>query len=484
MFSGRNTFLKIRYTLHQTWLKEGWGSGLNPEKWNTGFADKKEVPPYTPVIVKVPPEEPPTLPADFWGEWLKNKPSNETGLWLKSTIVLQQAKAEVRTAEWVYDIAKTNLDDTFSKRYSNIYESQIIEFKSAKNKSGEPLTEQEAVNMAGDFMKTYGIKIQVLLKDTSTTKEEVKIQIQLWREEYLWVTAIILAEKKEVYTVPLWDELALNVDPNLSEKESNEDRLARLHESARNEEKIAENSYRQAIETYSTAEKSWVESQYTDALRPDEDRGWNNGETLYWKSDQTHLDFSSRDSREYIEDMPYGSSTRFSLDQWGGYRESVDIIHSMDGSYILRTTDGGYMVCSWDKKDLEYTIELFRECAQTPIIRRMLNMGDDAFDQIRARIIAKYADIPAVSTNPEILIKTLLAELVNIASWWVGDIDRKNWEKLSRSYILSPSIGLTTLQEQLINTENGMRNALSQNLPGIFDPEQRRFSFLALKNRI
>ena len=46
----------------------------------------------------------------------------------------------------------------------------------------------------------------------------------------------------------------------------------------------------------------------------------------------------------------------------------------------------------------------------------MLHMGDSAFDQIRARVIAKHADIPGIASNPDILIKALLAELIYIGS--------------------------------------------------------------------
>lgn len=418
-------------------------------------------------------------------------PENE---WLKlKTEVFHKAQSAKAEAESTKKAADDAFNNAFSDQYTKFYTRNMEHFKGAK-KSGESLSNQEAINTAWEFMKKRWVQIQELFNNTDITKEVRKSQIQAWRDEFIREQQIQLQPKtiqnpvQKVEPTATVDAIPIPSNATGTDDEDIEDaQLEEKYENAQRAREVAvvqldqaHQEYVGAVRDYDDAKKEWIDDQQQNAPLVSnriEDALETHGRTK-------PFDIDSPEGQSQIAQIGLGFATEVSVDQ-GWYSEKMTIIHATDGSYILRTQDGWEMMCSWDPDELRYMVQLFKECSQTPLVRRMMNMWDTAFDQVRARVIAKNPNIPSIATSPDRLIRQILTELTHIAAGWKDEIDRWNGQKVSIGDILwGTDEPINLIQRRLVDTSNGMRDALSHNLAGIFDPMSRRFSFDTLIRKI
>ena len=84
------------------------------------------------------------------------------------------------------------MDEKFSQLFSKIYEKSIAHFEdSLKNQEEPPISSErmnkiheQAIALAGDFIRQYSVQIRALIDNDTLTKEQKKEQIRSWRVDF------------------------------------------------------------------------------------------------------------------------------------------------------------------------------------------------------------------------------------------------------------------------------------------------------------
>ncbi len=127
----------------------------------------------------------------------------------------------------------------------------------------------------------------------------------------------------------------------------------------------------------------------------------------------TSIDFSSYSAGELdISEIPSDTRITISVPGENGTQES-GYIYRTDNEVFVNV---GGSVLRFPEVKFTENIELIQSCMQTPLARRLLKMGDSAFDLFCQKVQKKYAASGIDVTLNEHLIRLMLGELFMIAS--------------------------------------------------------------------
>lgn len=127
----------------------------------------------------------------------------------------------------------------------------------------------------------------------------------------------------------------------------------------------------------------------------------------------TSIDFSSYGAGELdISEIPSDTRVAISVPGENGISES-GYIYRTDNEVFVNV--GGSLL-RFPETKFTQNIELIQSCMQTPLARRLLKMGDSAFDLFCQKVQKKYAASGIDVTSNEHLIRLMLGELFMIAS--------------------------------------------------------------------
>lgn len=180
---------------------------------------------------------------------------------------------------------------------------------------------------------------------------------------------------------------------------------------------------------------------------------------------------------ESLARMSPGSTT--DLD-WSddGWVSQVRCTRLSGGDFRLQFPDCEYIIDD-NPNHPEVTkkeIELIKEVAKTPLVRRLLNMGTGNFNLFRDRVQAKYDPTGKSKENPEQLIKFMLEAILSVT---LGDKDALGeWtNKIPRGIFASPNIPLDMIQKSMRYASSSQKLMMSYALAEqwVFDIDTRRF---------
>ncbi len=355
-------------------------------------------------------------------------------------------------------IQKENIDSNLSE------DGKWVEI--SQERLGE--IQQQAINKAGEFMREYGVKIKDLIALPWATPEDINTQITAWRKEFFSKN-----KKQEIENISEENEKYQDIDPTSRIDNS----LFDVYSQTQVEHTSATQEYIEAVSIYDKAvlvqaDPKWEKNQAISDQ--------NNPEFVWPRQQPETLDTSTdtRTAVSQVESIASWESKIFHTD--GG---DMSVMSTTDGKYVFQMGDGEYMIC--DKGELVSTIPLLQECMQTPLVRRLMAMGDTAFDMLRQRIQTKYDPSGESKNNPQLLVKYILSALFDIALgskeqlWeWIDAIPRWVFERrdIPLDMMQSSLSSVWSIQKKLIGDE------LDKN--GVFDREQRKFNLEALLSRI
>ncbi len=165
----------------------------------------------------------------------------------------------------------------------------------------------------------------------------------------------------------------------------------------------------------------------------------------------------------------------------------VQCTHLSDGDFVLSFPDGEMIIIdsNWDSKKAGKEIEFIQEVAKTPIIRRLLNMGNDSFYRFRDRVAMRYDPEWKTIENPELLIKLMLEAILQIAMDGKDTLNSGNNQIYSGEF-RDPTTSLTIIQSRLYGSGNENKRIISEALSKqwIFDIQSRKFNIEGLIARI
>ncbi len=396
-----------------------WWKGSNPENIKVPVASSQES------AIYIPPKKPQPLPINSqgdnpvlgwpdaqWAPWFGLRPNNAIEWWLKIKSENFMKSWSVKgDAEVSKSSADAIVDATFSERYTQFYLQNIEAFKTAKNSSHETLSSEESVNLSGEFMKVYGYRIQAVFRDPSIQKESRREQIKQWRQEFI-------SEQQ----IQLWDDTITN------ESTSTEtDHIAKLWDDNALDDAydLAHSEQIQAQQELDQANREYEREAYiyTDALLKQHTEP-NQRDIITWTegtSDTSHLPepnptiHSMWDAMEAISPGNVGS---FNIIDESGEVSQFRMVHLPQGDYVLcfpPPENGKYIIDSYGEKRRE-EVSMIMEVIKTPLLRRLVSMGSQYFEQFQNSIKTKFPgkDI----SDPRVFEKYAYQALFSFMSKW------------------------------------------------------------------
>jgi hypothetical protein len=323
------------------------------------------------------------------------------------------AQAEVAKSE--AESAKIAADDvvnkTFSDRYTKFYTRNIDRFQGARNISGNELSKEDATNTAWEFMKKRGVQIQELFRNPSITKETRKIQIQAWRDEFINEQQITLASRVKIEPIVTDGYIstieAKNSEATIYEEDEEDNALDDTYDKAREFQQIAITQLDKTKQDYEIAA-----IQYSDEVIKNQQVGNNPeehtiiGEKIWNIShDLKDTVATSEGMRDRMDAIPLGWVDVFNMMDESGTSSQFRMVHLPNGDYVLHfppPENGNYIIDS-NGEAKEKEINLLKELIKTPILRRLITMGNGYFDQFQDRLGSQnpWRDI----SDPEIFKK-------------------------------------------------------------------------------
>ena len=497
MYTNRNTSVKINI-FHEKWLGE-LGKYMDeapkplPPEYRSSSPDYKKY-----WLLPEPPRAPIQKQA-----WKKCYDQFDVVFCLPSK---QRWSGISNSTQWLKP-PKDNVDklfllnDDLHDKKENVIKQMRIRMEERLKMAGKNLP--EAISLADEYVKKYG-KQQLHMIDTFASVEGMRTERAKWRAEFFtnlgikesplqeWNKTDILQAPIHANTENPWD--IKSISPNSPNTDHTQEKSG-VTQGETPEWGISPNIPDDGLEDIVSAREEYIEIR--EAIQIEESRQYEAEVMKYidpegkkdvslspWshESDESiwslkNMDFINPDRAiEDIASMNMNDSRRVHTEAW-----DVIISRSANGEYIFQSWDGEYMICK--KNELKDTLPLLQECMKTPLIRRLMTMGDTAFDIFRQRIQRKYGQVLHMD-KPEEQIRAMLIELFALAS---GGRDTL-WEgsnNISNTFLRPPST-LMSIQKKLLESGGVEREVLSRWLAdtGIFDMETRRFRTTSLLSRI
>lgn len=180
---------------------------------------------------------------------------------------------------------------------------------------------------------------------------------------------------------------------------------------------------------------------------------------------------------EYIANMSPGSSAQLDWPD-DGWVSQVRCTRLSGGDFRLQFPDCEYIVDDdpAHPQIAKKEIKFIQEVAETPLVRRLLNMGTGSFNLFRDRVQAKYDPTGKSKENPEQLIKFMLEAILSVT---LGDKDGLGeWtSKIPRGIFASPNIPLDMIQKSMRYASSSQKLMMSYALAEqwVFDIDSRKF---------
>ncbi len=167
------------------------------------------------------------------------------------------------------------------------------------------------------------------------------------------------------------------------------------------------------------------------------------------ESSITSIDFSSADTGAFdVSEIPSDTRITISIPSENGTAES-GYIYRTDNEVFVNV---GGSVLRFPEAKFTENIELIQSCMQTPLARRLLKMGDSAFDLFCQKVQKKYAASGIDVTQKENLIRLMLGELFTIAA--DGKDKFTQGKNTISSDFLRPNHSLSEMQHHLAQESN------------------------------
>ena len=226
------------------------------------------------------------------------------------------------------------------------------------------------------------------------------------------------------------------------------------------------------LHTYRTEEADHIEEQSGNTNRPQHTELSN---VEY--DEMTNITANTAWDPEFLAQMPPGSTTQLDWPD-DGWVSQVRCTRLSGGDFVLRFPDCEYIID--DNPDhpevTKNEIKLIKEVAETPLVRRLLNMGTGNFNLFRDRVQAKYDPTGKSKENPKQLIKLMLEAILGVTLWDKDGLGEWS-DKIPRGIFANQNIPLDMIQSSMHNSNNSQKKMMSYALAEqwVFDIDARRF---------
>ena len=485
----RKTSMGAGRIFHKEWPSEGWGSGLKNREQSTGLQAKGEQPAlYTPRYFS-PKRIQEWNPADILDQldwpWDIHQPT----YWLelanqKSEIGLKinDAKAAIlgisQEKKWflgkIADKIFRNAEKNWNIKLTDENKAQFLlglqaamEVKDISEKQRYTIVWRFAQGFLGQSSNAAVEQWSVdeLPSNTSDSSNGTTDQIVPDSTSMMPPTANARPETIDPET--------LGRDLLIANSNNTEDDKNQIWESS------IENIAAQ-VQNYDAQTANLNVDLYTyrseEADRIDEQYG-NKSPLQHIANEVSNIDIKDFGIPEIMSDIAPGSSVRVNWSD-DGWVSQVQCTRLSDGDFRLQFPDCEFIIDD-DPNNPEVAkkeMKLIKEVAETPLVRRLLNMGTGNFNLFRDRVQAKYDPTGKTKGNPEQLIKIMLEAILGVT---LGNKDQLGeWaNRIPRGIFASPNISLDMIQTSMQNASNSQKLMMSYALAEqwVFDIDSRQF---------
>ncbi len=453
--------MKILYE----WFRSGSSEGLRPGENTKNESNKWDVE-YIPANYKAPKEEKP-LPPDFSLTWAPSSswfaPSTQHLLNVGKKLDAFDKKRE----EIDYKISSHQVY-TLNKISKEVWE----DLKNAKDLSWRSLMDLDRSKLADEFIDTHFMEINQTLWNASINAAERARIFANMRSEFFISKQVYIS----IYTrfTPTSDYPTDSNIPDtweVKEIDTREEEFDKI----RRERLAIENSIHSTQEEYKIAQTEIVtDVAHEETLREihaKQEYADNQQRLVKEMKDTTRDPWDP----EFLSHMSVWSIQSF--DYWDDKWVTCTAISG--GDFMLQFPDCPdlYIDANWDPKIAEKEIAFYKEVAETPLVRRLLNMETGQFDLFRDRVQSKYDPTGKTRDNPQQLIKIMLEAILGVAL--AGKDQLWEWvNSIPRGIFSSPNIPLDMIQTAMRYASSTQKMMISYALAEqwVFDTVTRKFS--------
>jgi hypothetical protein len=347
---------------------------------------------------------------------------DKVSLWLnigpeareKFAQVVEEKIQKYESASIEKTLAEDKMNDAQRIAYSQLY----ISIKDDLIQSGK--SEAEAWQIAGNFMKTNGLKAREIISKNDLSRDQKSVQLRVIRDTFLYQQ-----KSPEANTIPdidnsrEWESVkATNWDASNELQKSSFDTSLEANLSKIDEAKEqyvaaavvveeADREYREIATAYqqtlSDTQQEYAKSEQSSIPIPIESELTNHNFSSEWLA-------TPERTSDFINSIgPWDSRWILFLDE-SGQPSPFIVTTLLDGRHAIKSPEGKiYILHNSIGIEMQKEIKLIQALIATPLLRRLVFMGSDNFDKFQTRLTQKYGWVDM--DNPDNFQKYALTEV-------------------------------------------------------------------------
>ena len=371
-----------------------------------------------------------------------------------------------------FESKRDTIDYKISKHqlytYQKISKDLSSDLNNAKNVRWESLSMEDKNKLADQFMEMYEREITLVLWNASINSFQRIAEFSRMRWDFFVSQQIYVASYSRDLTITnenLDQTTHKNIQKDIDTQEEEFDKI-------RQERLAIDADIQHTQEEYHMAQQELVtDASHQDTLNEIHTRESEDSvQKLY-----TDTHENNPWDPELLSHMSVWSVQSF--DYWDDKWVTCTAVSGWD--FVLQFPDcpSIYINANWDPKIAEREIAFFQEVAETPLVRRLLNMETGQFDLLRDRVQSKYDPTGKTRDNPQQFIKIMLEAILGVAL--AGKDQLWEWvNSIPRGIFSSPNIPLDIIQTAMRYASSAQKLMISYALAEqwVFDTVTRKFS--------